>query len=223
MSTGAQGSSRVKPRRTSIREDAINLPNLLTFLRIALIPVVIWLMTAGTPRASFWAAMVYGVTAITDFLDGWLARRQGLVSVLGKFLDPLADKLLVMAVLVYEVHLGHVPSWAVILLLARELSITSLRVIAMSEGVVIAAGQGGKDKTALQMVALLMLILHHPYDVHFGFATIQADFRTVGLWLLYLSLFFAFTSAGEYIKLFVEAVEAKEERLRQLDEQSEAP
>lgn len=212
-----------KPRRTRIREDAINLPNLLTFGRIALIPVVLWLISIGTPRASFWAAMVYGATAVTDFLDGWLARRQGLVSVLGKFLDPLADKLLVMAVLVYLVDLGHAPAWAVILLVARELSITSLRVIAMSEGVVIAAGQGGKDKTALQMVALLMLILHHPYDLHFGFATLHANLNTVGLYLLYLSLFFAFTSAGEYMKLFVEAVEAKEERLRQEEERGDDP
>ena len=208
-----------KPRRTTIREDAINLPNLLTFLRIALIPVVLVLISHGTPEASFWAAIVYGVTAITDFLDGWLARRRGLVSVLGKFLDPLADKLLVMAVLVFEVYLGHVPAWVVILLIGRELSITSLRAIAMSEGVVVAAGRGGKDKTALQMVALLLLILHHTYDVNFGFAVVPANFNRVGLYLLYVSLFFAFTSAGEYIKLFVEAVEAKEERLRQLDEE----
>lgn len=204
-----------KKRRTSIREDAINLPNLLTFLRIALIPVVIWLIAQGTPRANFWAAIVYGITAITDFLDGWLARRQGLISVLGKFLDPLADKLLVMAVLVFMVHLGRVPSWAVILIIARELSITSLRVIAMSEGVVIAAGQGGKDKTALQMVGLLFLIVNHPYMMHFGFASMRVDFHGVGLVLLYLSVFFAITSAGEYIKLFVEAVEKKEARLKQ--------
>lgn len=210
-------------RRTSIREDAINLPNLLTFLRILLIPVVLLFIAEGTPRANFWAAMVYAVTAITDFLDGWLARRQGLISVLGKFLDPLADKLLVMSVLVFTVYLGRVPTWAVIVILARELSITSLRVIAMSEGVVIAAGQGGKDKTALQMVALLMLILHHPYDLHFGFASMRVDFNGVGLGLLYLSVFFAITSAGEYIKLFVEAVEAKEQRLKQEEERAEAP
>ncbi len=208
----------VKKRRTTIREDAINLPNLLTFLRILLIPVVLWLMAIGTPRANFWAMVVYAITAITDFLDGWLARRRGLISVLGKFLDPLADKLLVMAVLVFMVYLGHVPWWAVVIILARELSITSLRVIAMSEGVVIAAGQGGKDKTALQMVALLLLIVHHPYTLHFGFASQRVDFNGVGLGLLYLSVFFAITSAGEYIKLFVEAVEAKEQRLRQEDE-----
>ena len=206
-------ASDTKPRRTSLREDAVNLPNLLTFLRIALIPVVLWLISIGTPKAAFWAAVVYGVTAVTDFLDGWLARRRGLVSVLGKFLDPLADKLLVMAVLVWMVALGNVPAWAVALLLARELSITSLRVIAMTEGVVIAAGQGGKDKTALQMVAILMLVLHHTYDVNFGFVTLRASFHEVGLWVLYLSLVFAVTSAGEYFKLFVEAVEAKERRL----------
>ncbi|MBZ0121840.1 MAG: CDP-diacylglycerol--glycerol-3-phosphate 3-phosphatidyltransferase [Sandaracinaceae bacterium] len=212
-----------KPRRTSLREDAINLPNLLTFLRILLIPVVLWLVDMGTPQAGFWAAIVYGITAITDFLDGWLARRRNLISVLGKFLDPLADKLLVMALLVFLVHLGRVPTWVVIVILARELSITSLRVIAMSEGVVIAAGQGGKEKTALQMVALLMLILHHPYMLHFGFATVEADLHTVGLWLIYLSVFFAITSAGEYIKLFVDAVEAKEQRLKQEDAREAEP
>lgn len=213
-----QGAAPVKKRRTTIREDAINLPNLLTFLRILLIPVVLWLISIGTPRANFWAAMVYAVTAITDFLDGWLARKRGLISVLGKFLDPLADKLLVMAVLVFMVHLGRVPWWAVIIILARELSITSLRVIAMTEGVVIAAGQGGKDKTALQMVALLLLILHHRYTLHFGFASLDVDLNGVGKALLYLSVFFAITSAGEYIKLFVEAVEAKEQRLKQEEE-----
>jgi CDP-diacylglycerol--glycerol-3-phosphate 3-phosphatidyltransferase len=116
------------------------------------------------------------------------------------------------------VDLGRVPFWAVIIIIARELSITSLRVIAMNEGVVIAAGRGGKDKTALQMVALLMLIVHHSYELHFGFATMRVNFNGAGLVLFYLSVFFALTSAGEYIKLFVEAVEAKEQRLKQEDE-----
>ncbi|MFW5875582.1 MAG: CDP-diacylglycerol--glycerol-3-phosphate 3-phosphatidyltransferase [Myxococcota bacterium] len=208
------------PRRT-IREDAINLPNLLTMLRIVMIPLVLWLLVDGTPRASFWAAMVYVLTAVTDALDGWLARRQGLVSVLGKFLDPLADKLLVMAVLVFMVWMGRF-SWigtvAVILIIGRELSITALRTISMSEGVVIASGQGGKEKTALQMVAILLLILHHPYDIHFGFFEVHANLHEAGLVLLYVSLVLALTSAGEYLKLFVEAVEAKERRLAEGDD-----
>lgn len=200
-------------RRTSLREDALNLPNLLTMLRIALIPVALWLIVEGTPRASFCAAMVYAVSAVTDFLDGWIARRQGLVSVLGKFLDPLADKLLVISSLVAMVAMHRVPAWAVIVIIARELSITSLRVIAMSEGVTIAAGQGGKEKAALQMVAVLMLMLHHRFDVEFGFFVVeQANFHAIGLALLYLSVLFAITSAGEYVKLFAEAVERKERR-----------
>lgn len=201
-------------RRSSIREDAVNLPNLLTMLRIVLIPVVLALIAEGTPAGNFWASIVYSVSAVTDFVDGWLARRMGLISVLGKFLDPLADKLLVMASLVAMCAMGRVPAWAVIVIVARELSITSLRVIAMSEGVTIAAGQGGKEKAALQMVAILMLILHQTFAVTFWpFGTIDVDFGEVGLLLLYVSVFFALTSAGEYVKLFVDAVELKEKRL----------
>ncbi len=215
-------NTTIKPRRTRIREDAINLPNLLTFLRIALIPVVLWLISLGTPESAFWAVHVYGITAVTDYLDGWLARRQGLVSVLGKFLDPLADKLLVMSLLIFFVHLGTVPTWVVILMLGRELTITSLRVIAMTEGVVLEAGRGGKDKTAIQMVALMFLIVHHPYELHLGFGiSFWANFNTVGIYLLYISLILAFTSGGEYVKLFVDAVEKKEERLRLEDEAAE--
>lgn len=212
--------------RSTIRQDAINLPNLLTMLRIVMIPVVLWLMLDGTPKANFWAAIFYILSAVTDALDGWLARRMNLISVLGKFLDPLADKLLVMATLVFMAYLGRLPLLgvvAVIIMVGRELSITALRTIAMSEGVVMAAGQGGKDKTALQMAAILLLILQHPYDVDFLFVTVHADLTEVGLILLYLSLVFAITSAGEYVKLFVEAVEAKEQRLAEEDEDASAP
>ena len=203
-------------KRRSIREDAINLPNLLTFLRIIMIPVVLWLMADGTPKANFWAAIVYILTAVTDFLDGWLARKMGLQSILGKFLDPLADKLLVMSALVFMSYLGRLPFLgvvAVIIMIGRELSVTALRTIAMSEGVVMAAAQGGKDKTAFQMSAILLLILYHRYDVNFIFTTVNIDLGTVGVWLLYVSLFLALTSGGEYLKLFVEAVEAKEARV----------
>lgn len=215
---GAPSRDERRARRRSLREDAVNIPNLLTSMRIVLIPVVLYLTADATPRANFWAAMVYAVTAITDFFDGYIARKQNLVSVLGKFLDPLADKLLVASLLIALVAMHRVPAWAVIIILARELSITSLRVIAMSEGVTIAAGQGGKDKAALQMVALLMLILHHTYDLDFLVVQLRASFNQVGLVLLYASVFFAITSAGEYVKLFAEAVELKEKRLAERDE-----
>lgn len=205
-----------KPARSTIREDAINIPNLLTMLRIALIPVVLWLIAFGTPKANFWAAIVYALTALTDLIDGWLARKWGLISILGKFLDPLADKLLVMAILVFMSYLGRLPLLgvvAVIIMVGRELSVTALRTIAMSEDVVMAAQQGGKDKTALQMVAILLLVIHHRYTLNFGFTTLDVDTGQVGLVLLYLSLAFAIASAGQYFALFVEAVDAKDRRL----------
>lgn len=202
------------PKARGLKEDAFNLPNLLTMLRIVMIPVVMVMLQEGTPVMNFWAGWVYTAATITDALDGYLARKQGLVSVVGKFLDPLADKLLVMATLVLMVGMGRVPAWIVVLILARELSISMLRMIASSEGVVIAAGEGGKAKTALQMVAVLFLMLHHRYRIDFWFIERWVDFNVAGLWLLYLSVFFAITSAGEYVKLFVEAIEAKDRRLR---------
>jgi CDP-diacylglycerol---glycerol-3-phosphate 3-phosphatidyltransferase len=206
------------PKRTSIRDDAINLPNLLTMLRIALIPGVLFLLWEGTPKSNFWAAILYIGTALTDLIDGYLARRWGQISVLGKFLDPLADKLLVMATLIWLAYLGRLPFLgvvAVIIMIGRELSITALRTIAMSEGVVMAAMRAGKDKTALQMVAILMLIVHQTYTVYFGFYQTEFDFAGVGLVLLYISLGLALFSGGEYFKIFVDAVDAKEERLTQ--------
>jgi CDP-diacylglycerol--glycerol-3-phosphate 3-phosphatidyltransferase len=203
-------------RRRSIKADALNLPNILTMARVAMIPVVCWLIERGTPKDCFIAACVYSAAAITDLLDGYLARRMRVVSVLGKFLDPLADKLLVMASLVWMVPMGRIPEWAVVLLIGREISITGLRSIASSEGVVIAAGESGKSKTALQMVGILCLILGFPYHLSLGFLDLgMVDLVNVGRGLIYVSLVFSLTSAVEYVGLFAQAVEAKERRRSQ--------
>jgi CDP-diacylglycerol--glycerol-3-phosphate 3-phosphatidyltransferase len=200
-------------RRRSLKQDALNLPNLLTMGRVATIPVVLWLLESGTPKACTWAAIVYAAAAITDLLDGYLARRMNIVSMLGKFLDPLADKLLVMASLVWMVPMGRIPEWAVVLLLAREISITGLRGIASSEGVVIAAGEGGKSKTALQMIGILCLILGYPYHLSLGFIDLgEVDLVYVGRALVYISLVFSLTSAFQYVSLFAEAVEARDRK-----------
>jgi CDP-diacylglycerol--glycerol-3-phosphate 3-phosphatidyltransferase len=200
-------------RRRSIKADALNLPNILTMARIVVIPLVLWLIDRGTPKDCVIAALVYSAAAITDLLDGYLARRMHVVSVLGKFLDPLADKLLVMASLIWMVPMGRIPEWAVVLLIAREISITGLRSIASSEGVVIAAGEGGKSKTALQMVGILCLILGFPYHLSLGFVDLgRVDLVYVGRALIYVSLVFSVTSAVEYVSLFAQAVEAKERR-----------
>jgi CDP-diacylglycerol---glycerol-3-phosphate 3-phosphatidyltransferase len=214
MSDGSVEKAARLPKVRGLKEDAFNLPNIITMFRIVLIPVVMVMLQEGTPAMNFWAGWVYTFATITDALDGYLARKRGLVSVVGKFLDPLADKLLVMATLVLMVDMGRCPAWVVVVVLARELSISMLRMIASTEGVVIAAGEGGKAKTALQMVAVLFLMLHHRYRIDFWFTELHVDFNIAGLWLLYLSVFFALTSAGEYVKLFVEAVDAKDRRLR---------
>ncbi len=203
---------RAQKRRT-LWQDARNLPNLLTFLRILMIPGVLVLLERGGPKHCFWAAVVYSAAAITDVLDGWLARRQGLVSVLGKFLDPLADKLIVAAVLVWMVPMGRIPAWIVVVLLSREITITALRSVASSEGLIISAGAGGKLKTALQMVGIIALIAGYPYNFDlwvYDFGRI--DFVHVGRMLIYLSIVFSITSAASYMQLFVEAIEAKDKR-----------
>lgn len=206
-------AERRRQRRRSLKEDALNLPNLLTFGRVAVIPVVIWLLDRGTPKDCFWAAVVYSAAAITDLLDGYLARRMNVVSVLGKFLDPLADKLLVMASLVYMVPMGRISEWAVVLLLAREISVTGLRSIASSEGVVIAAGDDGKSKTALQMVGILCLILGYPYHLTLGPLDLGiVDLVYVGRALVYVSLVFSIMSAVSYVRLFAAAAEANADR-----------
>src|SRR5450755_2925020 len=191
-----------RPNRRTLAQDAVNLPNLLTFARVLAIPFLVWLLDAPSPLRGFWASIVFTAAAITDMLDGYLARKLGVVSVLGKFLDPLADKLIVMAALVWMVPMGRIPAWAVVLLLARELSVMGLRSVAASEGVVISAGQEGKTKTALQMVGIVALLLGYPYHmVYLGIDLGIVDMVHVGRTLVYLSLLFSFASAAQYVRL----------------------
>lgn len=205
------GSAKVTS--SSLKRDVLNLPNLMTMGRIAVIPFILWLIDQGTPKSGVYAALVYAAAAITDLLDGIVARRMGIVSVLGKFLDPLADKLLVTAALIWMVPMGRIPEWAVILLISREISITALRSIASSEGVVISAGDSGKSKTALQMIGILCLIIGYPYHIDLGIADLGVvDLVVVGRALVYISLVFSLSSAVEYIRLFSSAVEAKTSR-----------
>ncbi len=143
------------------------------------------------------------MSAVTDALDGYLARKWKQVSLLGKFLDPLADKILVMATLVWMVPMGRIDAWLVVVLLTRELSITGLRSVASSEGIVISARQMGKKKTAFQMVALCFLLLHYEYEISFIFLSAVLDTHAIGTAIVYLSLFFSMYSGGEYFASFV--------------------
>ena len=194
------------PAARSFRSEFLNAPNAITLVRIAMIPVFLWFTYFESRVDSFIACIVYAVTSATDFLDGWLARRKNLVTVIGKFLDPLADKLVVMAALVMLVHLGRVAAWVVIVIMAREFTVTGLRTIAMSEGIVIAAGQEGKQKTAFQLAGISFLLLHYTYPVDFWLFTFMLDGNRVGTWLLYISMVFSVWSAWNYFVSFVRVV-----------------
>ena len=198
----------------SLRRDTLNAPNAITLVRIAMIPVILAFTYYEGRVNSFVAAVLFAVTGATDFLDGWVARRTGAVTVVGKFLDPLADKLIVMSVLIMLVHLGRVPAWLVILILAREFMVTGLRTMAMSEGIVIAAGQEGKYKTSLQIAGISFLLLHYRYRVDFLAFEVDVDANVVGTWLLYLSVAFSLWSAWVYIRDFFKAVYADGEKAR---------
>ena len=211
-------------RRRTLWEDAKNLPNLLTFLRVLMIPAVLVLLDRGAPRDCYWAAWVYAAAAITDLLDGWLARRQGLVTLIGKFLDPLADKLIVAATLVWMVPMGRIPAWTVVLLVSREITVTALRSIAGAEGLVIAAGEGGKAKTALQMIGIICLLLGYPHHISFGFVDFGVvDLVHVGRLLVYCSLFFSLTSAARYMGLFADAIDVKNKAASDAEGEADAP
>jgi CDP-diacylglycerol--glycerol-3-phosphate 3-phosphatidyltransferase len=131
---------------------------------------------------------------ITDILDGFYARKYGAVTVLGKFLDPLADKILVSSTLIMLMALDRIPAWVVILIVARELAITGLRSIAVSEGVVIQASSLGKYKTIFQSVATLGLCLHYEY--------LKIDFHVVGMLFLWVALILTLWSGWAYLRQF---------------------
>lgn len=198
-------------KRTSLKDELINLPNLITYLRILVIPVFLWFTWRGDPFSCFVAAALFTLAAVSDIVDGWLARRMGLVSIIGKFADPLADKLIVTAALVMLAQMGRIEAWLVILLLSRELIVSGLRQIAVGEGLVIAAGQGGKWKTALQLTGIIGVLVHYTYPVNLLFVSdFPFHFQLVGEWLLVLSLIPSLFSAIQYFGAFVDAVLARE-------------
>jgi CDP-diacylglycerol--glycerol-3-phosphate 3-phosphatidyltransferase len=188
----------------NLRTGLLNLPNLLTLARVAAIPLLVVIMLYDSREAGLWAAALFGAAAITDFIDGWLARRWGVVTVLGKFLDPLADKLIVMAALIMLIPHGRVPAWAVFLLLAREIIVTGLRSIASSEGIVIDASELGKVKTIYQMAAIPGLLLHYDYYWFFGVHSewLHVDMHNFGIFFFTIALILTLWSGFDYLQKF---------------------
>jgi len=170
----------------------LNLPNTLTLARIVLIPVLCILYYIGFPGWNYWAAAIFIIASLTDLFDGMAARKMGLVSNFGKFMDPIADKLLVMASLLIIQEWRNMPSYINIVLIGREFIISGFRQVAADRGVVIAAGKTGKWKTAVQMTGISIIFLD---NILFNLIGIP-----MGEILLYASVVLSIISCVEYIK-----------------------
>lgn len=175
----------------------MNLPNKLTVLRIILVPVFVIVLLVNIPYGELVAAIVFSLAALTDSLDGYLARRWHQVTRLGIILDPLADKLLITAALISLVELGQIPGWVAIVVLGREFAVSGLRTVKAGEGVDIPASRLGKTKTITQILAVLLLILQPSYQ---GFIPLP-----LGVWAMYLAVVITLVSGIEYFYRFQNA------------------
>jgi CDP-diacylglycerol---glycerol-3-phosphate 3-phosphatidyltransferase len=195
--------NRVLEAWRSVGQESLNLPNLITLVRILLIPVFVMLFFTPTPDRSLSAAVIFVVAAITDLLDGYIARRNGQVTKLGKLLDPIADKLLVLSALILLVNIDRVSALIAILVIAREVAVSGIRAIAAGEGFIIQAETTGKYKMTLQVVAITLLILEGTGLSELG------NLHLAGIVTLYLSLAFGYISCGQYVWSFWKQVVAK--------------
>ncbi len=183
----SEGSSLV------LGETYLNLPNSITVLRILLIPVFVWLFSDSSQDRALMAGLVFAGAAFTDFLDGYLARKSGQITNLGKLLDPVADKLLVASGLILLVQFQRVAVWVAIVMIAREMIVTGARAVAAKEGFVVPADSLGKLKVVGQIGGILCLILQSVW------LQIEHVLSQVGTGLLYVALFFSLLSGWRYL------------------------
>lgn len=169
----------------------MNLANKLTILRIFLVPIFMIFLLNKIPYGVSIAAGIFIIAAITDTLDGYIARKRNEITNFGKFMDPLADKLLVSAALISLVQMGKLSAWVVVIIIAREFTISILRAVAASEGIVIAASWWGKAKTITQIIAIIAILLDN-----FPFRYINFPFDMIMMWV---SVIFTIISGIDYI------------------------
>ena len=159
----------------------MNLPNKLTLLRVILVPVFMAVLYMGFPGTSWVALVIFVVASLTDLLDGKIARKYNLVTDFGKFADPLADKMLTTAALLWFVENGQMPAWALLIVLIREFAVSGLRMIASDKGRVIAAGWSGKVKTASTMVCIVIMFI----------PGLPAVLNTICVWIIALTTLYS--------------------------------
>ena len=176
------------------RKKVFNLPNTITMLRIGIIPVLFFLLLAPGPTGSLVIAGIFVVASLTDLLDGYIARRYQIVTTMGKFLDPIADKLVVNTAMILMIPIGRIPAWIVAIIIVRDFTVDGIRTIASSEGIIIGSSRLAKQKTLCQVVAVTALMIHYPF--------LGADSHLVGIAILYVALFLTLYSGMDYLVNF---------------------
>jgi CDP-diacylglycerol--glycerol-3-phosphate 3-phosphatidyltransferase len=176
------------------KRDVFNLPNTITMLRIGVIPALFCLLFSPGPTMSIVIAILFIAAALTDLLDGYIARRFEIVTTMGKFLDPIADKLIVNTAMILMIPIGRIPAWIVAVIIIRDFAVDGIRNIASSEGIIIQASPLGKRKTLCQIFAVSALMIHYPF--------IGADAHTIGMVILYIALILTVTSGFDYFLKF---------------------
>ncbi|HOJ51343.1 MAG TPA: CDP-diacylglycerol--glycerol-3-phosphate 3-phosphatidyltransferase [Syntrophales bacterium] len=180
----------------------LNLPNTITMLRLLIIPVLFFLLLSPNQFWSLVLAVIFILASLTDLLDGYLARKYELVTTMGKFLDPIADKLVINTAMILMIPIGRIPAWVVAIIIIRDFVVDGIRTIATSEGVVIQASGWGKKKTLCQVFAVSALMIHYPF--------LGADAHVVGTVLLFLALILSVYSGLEYLVKFIKEVVMKD-------------
>ena len=184
-----------------------NLPNLITVGRIVVVPIIVIVLLSAPGRAlSLCSAIIFTIASVTDFLDGYIARRMNRVTTLGTFLDPLADKLLVGTALIMMIPLDRVPPWIVALIVGREIFVTGLRVVAIKERLTIVTTRAAKCKTALQIVAVVCLMIHYEYRIGGAGRGFSVDFHGLGMALLLIALAVTLWTGIEYTYRFLRQI-----------------
>lgn len=180
------------------RQKILNLPNGVTIIRIAAIPIILLLLFTSGQTYKIITALLFLFVAGTDTIDGYLARRRGMVTTLGKFLDPLADKLLIVTALIALIPARGIPFWMVIVIVGREIAVTGLRGIAVSQDIVISASALGKYKTVFEVASITFLI--------FNGNLFSIDFHQVGMVFLWVAMGIAVISGINYFKTFLKSI-----------------
>jgi CDP-diacylglycerol--glycerol-3-phosphate 3-phosphatidyltransferase len=174
--------------------EMVNLPNAITLLRVSILPVLFFLLLSPGRWWSLVIAVLFIMAALTDLLDGYVARKYHIVTSLGKFLDPVADKLIVNTAMILMIPIGRIPAWIVAIIIIRDFIVDGIRTIASDRGIVIDASPLGKKKTLCQIFAVSALIIHYPF--------IGADAHTVGMVILSIALVLTLYSGIDYFLKF---------------------